>query len=251
METNVIYNEDCLVGMKKLPDNSVDLIITSPPYNLGDDFHSNSLRFESYKGDNMPENKYREWQVKVLNECYRILKEKGSMWYNHKIRIKNKEIKHPIHWLSKSNFIIRQEITWNQRKGANVDKCRCFPFSERIWWLTKNKDVELFNKENYKDVWNIVPKHNRKDYNHPAVMAEQVAERIYTLHEHQNINLVVDIFAGVGTTFIPAVKRNINFIGIELDKKHINTAYQRLGKFDKNYYNELHEEEKPKQTQLF
>ena len=237
METNVIYNEDCLEGMEKLPDNSVDLVITSPPYNLGNDFHSNSIRYKSYEGDDMKEKQYQDWQVEILNECYRVLKISGSMWYNHKIRIKNKEIIHPINWIQKSSFIIKQEVVWNQRKGANVDKRRCFPFSERIWWLTKSKETKLYNKNNRKDVWNIVPTHNRKDFNHPAVMAKEVAEWIYELHDNDNIDIVLDPFAGVGTTFLPAIDRGIDFIGYELDKDYIKTAKERF--------------EKPAQQQLF
>ena len=229
MEVNNIYQEDCLEGMRKLPDNSVDLILTSPPYNLGDDFHSNHLRFEGYEGDDMEESAYRQWQVEVLNECYRVLKENGSMWYNHKIRIKDGVIKHPIEWLTKTNFCIKQEIVWNQKKGANVAKIRCFPFSERIWWLAKDSKTKIFNKNNRKDVWNIVPTHRRSDYNHPAVMAEEVAEWIYQLYDEKHeVDLVLDPFAGVGTSFLPAIKRDIDYIGFELDKDYIKTAEERL-----------------------
>ena len=223
---NKIIQGDCIEVMKEMEDESVDLIVTSPPYNLGNNFHSNSIRYESYEGDDMKEKEYRKWQTDFLNECYRVLKEKGSMWYNHKVRIKNGIIKHPIEWLNKSNFYIKQEIVWNQKKGANVDKCRCFPFSERIWWLTKRKDVKVFNKNNYKDVWNIVPKHNRKDYNHPAIMAREVVERILSLHE--NINLVLDPFVGSGTTAVIAKELGINYTGIDISEKYCEIARERV-----------------------
>ena len=71
MELNKIYNEDCLSGMRKLPDNSVDLIITSPPYNLGKQHHTGGHVFKSYSeyDDNMPEELYQKWQIEILNEC--------------------------------------------------------------------------------------------------------------------------------------------------------------------------------------
>ena len=107
MELNKIYCYDVLEGLKRLENESVDLIITSPPYNKAG-FNGVSKRTKSciwnktinYSGnvdiDNMPENKYEEWQIEILNECYRVLKSNGSMFYNHKIRVKKNQISHPI-----------------------------------------------------------------------------------------------------------------------------------------------------------
>ena len=67
-----IHNMDCMDYMKSLPSNSVDLIITSPPYNLGNSHHTGNKRHNPYE-DNMPEKEYQEWQINVLNECYRLL----------------------------------------------------------------------------------------------------------------------------------------------------------------------------------
>lgn len=86
---------DCLELMKDIPNNSIDLIITSPPYNIGK-MHSNKLQFGTYNGNDMKEEKYQEWQIKVLNECFRILKDDGSVFYNHKVRIKNGKAIHPL-----------------------------------------------------------------------------------------------------------------------------------------------------------
>lgn len=86
LELNKIYNVDCLEGLKSLDDESVDLIITSPPYNLGKSHHTGSNHFKAYTDydDNMPEELYQKWQVEILNECYRVLKKDGSLMYNHK-----------------------------------------------------------------------------------------------------------------------------------------------------------------------
>ena len=91
MQYNTIINIDCLEGLKSLDDESVDLIITSPPYNLGKSHHTRNNRFKPYTdyNDDMPEELYQKWQTEILNECYRVLKKNGSMWYNHKNRIKN------------------------------------------------------------------------------------------------------------------------------------------------------------------
>lgn len=97
LELNKLYNMDCLEGMKQLDNESIDLIITSPPYNLGKTHHTGNNRFKSYGkyDDNMPEALYQQWQIEILNECYRVLKQDGSMWYNHKPRIKKGVCIHP------------------------------------------------------------------------------------------------------------------------------------------------------------
>jgi len=93
MTTDIIYNEDCLVTLSKMEDNSIDLIVTSPPYNKGywssnrnkkNGFGTKSRRIE-YDGYNdcMDPDKYDEWQSNVISECLRVLKPTGSLFYNH------------------------------------------------------------------------------------------------------------------------------------------------------------------------
>lgn len=153
---------DCLEVMKTIPDNTIDLIITSPPYNIGK-MHSNKTQYGTYDNNDMKEIDYQKWQITVLNECFRVLKNNGSMFYNHKVRIKNGLAIHPIQWITKSQLILKQEIVWDMGKSANCDKIRFFPFSERIYWLVKNKDTKLNNELCLSDVWRIVPNNNRKE----------------------------------------------------------------------------------------
>ena len=86
LKLNKIYNLDCLKGLQKIDDKSVDLIITSPPFNLGNTHHTGFKKHKSYN-DKMPEEEYQLWQLKVLNECFRVLKDNGSLLYQHKNRI--------------------------------------------------------------------------------------------------------------------------------------------------------------------
>ena len=101
METNIIYNEDCIQGMEeKIPDNSIDLIVIDPPYNIG--------KAEWDKIDN-----YIEWMGKVFLECQRTLKDNGSFyfWHNDFEQIVNLQ-----KWISEnSKFVFKQMIVWNKR----------------------------------------------------------------------------------------------------------------------------------------
>ena len=95
METNIIYNEDCLETLAKMEDNSIDLIVTSPPYNKnfyapssGADKSWSALRgrqipYDVYN-DSMPPQDYENWQRNIISECIRVLKPSGSLFYNHK-----------------------------------------------------------------------------------------------------------------------------------------------------------------------
>lgn len=151
MELNRIYNMDCFEGMKKIPDESVDLVVTSPPYNLGKIHHTGSKRFQPYK-DDLPENVYQEQQIKLLKEFYRILKPYGSVMYNHKNRIREGKQISPYEWIFKSPLVIKQELVWFNR-SQNFDKCRFYPMTERVYWLSKSIDTQFENVANHHDLF--------------------------------------------------------------------------------------------------
>ena len=154
-----------------------------------------------------------------MNKCYEILDENGSLFYNHKIRIKNGKAIHPLEWVLKSKFVLKQEITWDMGKSANCDKIRFFPFSERIYWLTKNAKTKIYNKECLSDVWRNVPTHKRKETGHIAVMPIGIVENILSALD---VNIVLDPFMGRGTTGVVCKNLNIDFIGIELNQEYFN-----------------------------
>lgn len=223
-QENQIIQGDCLEIMKDIPDKSIDCIITSPPYNIGK-MHSNQIQFGTYQGNDMKEGDYQNWQIDFINECMRILKEDGSLFYNHKVRIKNKVAIHPMEWLLKTNAILKQEIVWDMGKSANSDKIRFFPYSERIYWLVKNKETKILNSKSYSDIWRIVPKQNRKYTGHIAVMPAEIAERII---ESTNYQTILDPFAGSGTTGVACKNLGRNFILIEKEPEYIEIIKKRL-----------------------
>jgi len=219
---------DCLELMKGIPDKSVDLIITSPPYNLGNTHHTGSKTFKPYGkyNDDMKELDYQYWQVKVLNECFRILKEDGSMLYNHKNRISKGVQITPYQWLLKTDFIIKQEIVW-QNGSQNFDKIRFYPFTERIYWLAKSPKTKLYNVINHHDVftkadWNSVGTNGNFKRAFPVKMVEDLISCF------PNSEVVLDPFMGSGTTGVACVNTDRNFIGMELDENYFKIAKNRI-----------------------
>lgn len=220
-----LYCGDCLEVMKKISSKSVDLIITSPPYNLGNLHHTGAKRHKTYK-DNLPESEYQKFQIDVIKEFYRILKDTGSLIYNHKNRIKKGVQITPYEWLLKTEFIVKQEIVWFNR-SQNFDKIRFYPMTERIYWLAKSPKTKLFNAINHHDLfttsdWKAV---GTKGPHTRAFPEKMVLDFLLCFPEAKTI---FDPFMGSGTTGSAAVLSGRDFIGIEKDKTYFEIAKSRI-----------------------
>ena len=217
---------DCLEVMKNIPSESVDLVLTSPPYNLGNTHHTGNKRHKAYE-DNLPEKDYQEWQVKVLQECYRVLKETGSLIYNHKNRIKQGVQISPYEWLFKTDFIIKQEVVWFNG-SQNFDKIRFYPMTERVYWLAKSPKTKLFNAINHHDLfgkedWKAVGTRGQHTRAFPEKM---VSDFLLCFPEAE---IVLDPFMGSGTTGVSCKGLNRSFIGIEKNPEYFEIAKERIG----------------------
>lgn len=248
-EQNKIYLMNCMEALKKLEDNSIDLIITSPPYNKGGEkgerantkgsmWHS-SIHYNTYD-DNMPEEEYQEWQVEFLNECFRVLKPTGSLFYNHKVRVHNNIGIHPMIWISKTKLLLRQVITWDRIGSVNVNGCSYIPTTEQFYWLTKsNKNVRFSRQTTATEVWRMPHDMNNS---HPAPFPIGLPDLIIkdVLGDKKmratlgNIT-VLDPFMGSGTTAMAAIKNGCNWIGFDIDKKYKEMAYNRIKAAYSNY----------------
>ena len=241
LETNKIYNMDCLEGLKQLEDNSIDLIITSPPYNKAgfngvhkrnskNDIWNKTIDYDNDVNiDNMPEEEYQQWQINILNECFRVLKNDGSMFYNHKLRVKKNKASFPLEWINKSNFIFRQLITWDRGGSPNVDKCRYIPSTEYIFWLIKQQKNPRFKRQEEvkfnTEVWKMIPQKNTE---HPAPFPIELPDNIIPSVAQGEKIIVLDPFMGSGTVALSAIKHNCDFIGFELSEKYLEMAQKRI-----------------------
>lgn len=211
--------------LKTIPNESVDIVFTSPPYNLGNGHHTGNVRHKAYD-DNMLETEYQQWQVDVLNECFRVLKPTGSLIYNHKNRIKNGIQITPYEWLLKTPFIIKQEIVWFNG-SQNFDKIRFYPMTERVYWLAKNPQTKLVNTINHHDFF------ERKEWRavgirgqHTRAFPEKMVEDILSCFPESK--LILDPFAGSGTVGVVSKRMGKNFILIEKDEDYIELIKKKL-----------------------
>lgn len=249
MRLNTIVKTDVMEGMKLLPDKSIDIIITSPPYNKAGlngvkaDSPKNNWKPNIVYGGDMsidckPEDEYQRWQIDFLNECERVLKDNGSLFYNHKNRIHKGFIVSPYEWILKSRMRVRQEITWNRGSNNNLAPYRYIPSNEIIFWLTKSKRVSFTRPvglENKMETWNIGFKRNTE---HPAPFPLEIPDTILACIPNDGDKIVLDPFMGSGTVAISAIKHNFRWLGFELLGEYVDMANNRIKSFyDENYSN--------------
>lgn len=250
LELNKIHKIDCLKGMNKLEDNSVDLIVADPPY------------FQIIKNDwdNQWKNEeeYYAWCKEWVIECKRILKENGSLyiwnWFDNICTLG--------HIAKKQGFIIRNLITWN--RGAGREKNNWCSAKDDLLYLTlTNKPIfnledvlmdyddpsrkmkrDSWIRESYgrkgrksfenhrvnpSNVWfnSHVAFNSKEKVNHPTQKPISVCDRIIKASSNEN-HIVLVPFVGSGSECISAVKNNRNYIGFELNQEYINIANKRI-----------------------
>lgn len=231
---NMIINGDCLEVMRTLPDKCIDIIITSPPYNLlnstGNGLKKNTncgkwknaAIKDGYKeyDDNMPYDEYVEWQRKCVSEMYRLIKDDGAIFYNNKNRVQAGLLQDRREIVS--DLPLRQIITWKRSGAINFNAGYFLPTTEQIY-LICNKSFKLRKGANkYTDVWEIKQEmHNP----HPAPFPEELIDRIINSTEG---DIILDPFGGSGTTAVSCLKDNRKFILIEKSKYYCEMAKQRI-----------------------
>lgn len=229
---NTIIQGDCLETLKQMPDNCIDCVVTSPPYNKGynrkkmypaDNWSQYAIDYEVFH-DDMPEDEYQEWQKEIMRELVRIIKPKGSIFYNHKPRVVNHRLILPTEWLGEFN--IRQVLIWNRKNSPQLASIRWLPTSEYIYWITKtNIQPKFYNRSRYKTEVITLPPRKMKD--HPAPFPEKLVEILVQNTTDKN-DIVLDPFIGSGTTAFVCKKLFRNYIGVELNPKYVEFANNRL-----------------------
>jgi modification methylase len=225
LELNKIYCESNLETMAKMPDNFIDLTITSPPYNLGKKHHTGGKVFDAYDTyvDDLEEIDYQQKQIEMLNELFRVTKNGGSVMYNHKNRIKNGIQISPYEWLTKTKWTIKQEIVWFNG-SQNFDKCRFYPMTERIFWLSKGIETDFINNINQHDL--IKDTAEGTDKEHKRAFPVKLAQRFIMCFP--NAQIVFDPYMGSGTTAIASIREKKNYLGSEISKNYFDSANKRI-----------------------
>ena len=230
---NKVHQADCLDFMSGLPPESVDLFVTSPPYNLrnstgngmkngrGGKWEKAAL-VDGYDGydDAMPHQDYVAWQRDCLAAMMRLLKVDGAIFYNHKWRVQGGLLQDRSDILE--GFPVRQIIVWQRDGGINFNPGYFLPTYEVVYLICK-PEFRLAPKANAQgDVWRI-PQETENP--HPAPFPVELAQRCIASTKAE---LVCDPFMGSGQTAIAAQALGRDWIGMEISQRYCELANERI-----------------------
>jgi site-specific DNA-methyltransferase (adenine-specific) len=223
--------------MKLIPSQSVDLVVTSPPYNLKNSTGNgmkdgrggkwkNARLINGYSdhSDCMPHDEYVAWQRECLGEMLRVIKDDGAIFYNHKWRVQGGLLQDRQDIVA--GFPVRQIIIWRRKGGINFNAGYFLPTYEVIYLIAK-PDFKLASKANsYGDVWEFT---QDMDNPHPAPFPVDLIERVIS---STDAKIVLDPFMGSGTTAMAARNQNRDFIGIDVSADYCKMAQDRYDRKD-------------------
>ena len=253
-DIQVLYG-NCVQLMSQMQDESVNLVISSPPYNL-------KKSYNQYK-DDVPRSVYLDWIRMVFRQISRVLKSNGSFFLNMGSSSKDAWIAIDVANVARELFVLQNEITWVKSITVNgtthghftpINSNRYLNWTnERIYHFTKDGKREInrlaigvpytckSNVSRWKSKHDIRCAGNSwfiayetifdkaQRGNHPATFPVQLPENCIKLHGITEGMLVLDPFVGTGTTLVAAQRLGVNAIGMEIDEKYIDVAKRRLG----------------------
>ncbi len=239
---NQIICDDSQNVLQKLPNNCVDLVFTSPPYNFGLDYEDSN--------DDHNWDAYFKKLFRILDECIRVLKYGGRLIINVQPLFSDYI---PSHHLI-SNYCIKKKLIWKGEVLWEKNNYNCKYTAWGSWKSPSNpylkytwEFIEIFCKGEMKKTgekenidisadefkewvvakWSVAPERKMKKYDHPAMFPEQLVQRVLKLFSYKN-DVILDPFNGAGTTTAIAKKLSRNYIGIDTSEQYCSTATERL-----------------------
>ena len=237
-ESVKLLQGDCLEVMRSIPDNSVDLVLTSPPYNMNlrirngkycsrqivKEISTKYARFD----DNLPMDEYFDFNKKVLNECLRV---SDLVFFNVQILTGNKPALFKL--MGEFHDKIKEMIVWDKLNAQPAIGKTVMNSQFEILLVLQNSKPESrafssaqFDRGTLSNLWGI--KRGKKvDKNHGAVFPLELAEKVIANFSKPG-QVVLDPFMGVGTSGVAAKILGRKFIGIEIDPDYFAIAKNRI-----------------------
>lgn len=254
MEKNKIFNEDCSVTMNNMINDNfnVDLILTSPPYNISQihnkysvgAFNGKQVKYDEYK-DNLPNDKYIEWMLSIFNQYDKILKKDGVVLFNFNYGSTNTELiwKLVNEIITNTNFTVGDCIIWKKRSAlpnnANPNKLTriiefVFVFCRKQEFLTYCTNKKITSQTNgtpkYSCYFNFIDTSNnaveKNELNNATFPVEFVTSLLDIYGKKDYV--VYDSFMGTGTTAVACKQFGCYYIGSELSKQQVDYANDRI-----------------------
>ena len=252
IELNTIYNEDCFDTMKRMGDKSINIILTSPPYNMTKrkGGYADSGRYDVYK-DWKTEEEYLEFTKNVFDEFNRIIVDNGVVLYNFGYSIENPALPYKLvtEIVEKTNWRLVDTICWKKSSGLPfpANKCRLSRTWEFIFVFAKQDRINDFfinkgitsvskkTKQTYYNVfYNFIEARNNDEKTsklNQATFSSELVSKLLKLYADKDF-IVYDPFMGTGTTAIGCLKseKPINYVGSEISEEQVKYSQERINK---------------------
>lgn len=220
LEINKIYNMDCMEGIKLLDDKSIDLVIIDPPYKLNITKIKHTNRLNNYANELL--DLKDGFDLKVLDLLIQKMKKINIYIYCSKRQIK--ELLE--YFMNKGcNYEV---LTWHKQNPSPLTHNIYLPDTEYVIFA-REKGVKLYGNYHTKRKYYIsgTNQTDKKKYKHPTIKALPFIEN-HIINSSNEGDLILDCFAGSGTTLVGAINKNRNFIGFEINKEYYDIAQQRI-----------------------
>ena len=220
LNTNEVYNMDCMEGLKLLDDNSIDLVVIDPPYLLNLNKTKNTTSCNRYANDLL---KLKDgFDLKVLDILIQKMKKINIYIYCSK-----RQVKDILNYFSDKNCN-HEILTWHKQNPSPLTNNNYLPDTEYILFF-REKGVKLYGNYHTKRKYYISGTNqvDKKKYKHPTIKPLQLIE-YHIENSSREGDVVLDCFCGSGTTLVGAINKNRKFIGFEIDKEYYEIARKRV-----------------------
>jgi DNA modification methylase len=219
-----VYFEDCVEGMReRLDDDSVDMVFTSPPYNVEKTAHNTRERETVDYEDDMDQSEYRGFLSDVFSEVARVVKPGGHVFINHQVDVRDGFVT-PNHWLADLvPMTWKSYIVWNKNNTTDLSRNSRGGFHqswEPVFHFTHENPSPLNGTDNF-SVWRenqILGKEAEETGPHPAPFPIGLVQKALDTATEKG-DTILDPFMGSGTTAVAAIQNNRDYVGFELDEE--------------------------------
>lgn len=220
LKTNEIYNIDCMEGLKLINDNSIDLVIIDPPYLLNINNVKNFSKMNKYANDLL--NLKDGFDLKVLDLLIQKMKKINIYIYCSK-----RQVKDLLNYFSNKNCN-HEILTWHKQNPSPLINNNYLPDTEYILFF-REKGVKLYGNYHTKRKYyiSLTNKVDKQKYKHPTIKPLELIE-YHIENSSKEGDLILDCFAGSGTTLVGAINKNRRYIGFEIDKNYYEIAKKRI-----------------------
>ena len=244
---NKLYNEDCLLTMGKMVNKPIDVILTSPPYNMTKrkgGYADKQKRYDTYN-DWKSEDEYIEWTLNIFNSFDKVLKPNGVILYNFSYSIETPSLPYLLvsAIIQNTSFMVADTIIWKKSNSIPhpASYNRLNRIVEFIYIFCRKDELKAFNcykkvvktspkGQNYYEIIDnfITAKNNDGSNNlNKATYSTELCEKLLSIYSKEG-NLVYDPFMGTGTTALACKNLNMNYIGSEISLEQVKYSEERL-----------------------